>query len=226
GLLASTVSLLTAYYIFREGFVMFHGKERHHEGEPHESPPVMAVPMAVLGIMAVVAGFFEGWYSKALGVQKELHIEVAVMSVVVGLTGIAIAYLVYVKGLIDPERAYESLRPLHTTFREQFFTERFYHKVIAGGYMSLSRSLFSLGDRFLIDGFLNLLSWLYFKVVKFLWMKLDIMLVDLFVNGVAKISYWTGKKVRNIQTGLLNNYVSFLLLGVVLILGVILYSMR
>ncbi|MFN3471517.1 MAG: NADH-quinone oxidoreductase subunit L [Aquificaceae bacterium] len=226
GLLASTVSLLTAYYIFREGFVMFHGKERHHEGEPHESPSVMAVPMAVLGIMAVVAGFFEGWYSKALGAHKELHIEVAVMSVVVGLTGIAIAYLVYVKGLIDPERAYESLKPLHTTFREQFFTERFYHKVIAGGYMSLSRSLFSLGDRFLIDGFLNLLSWLYFKVVKFLWMKLDIMLVDLFVNGVAKISYWTGKKVRNIQTGLLNNYVSFLLLGVVLILGVILYSMR
>ncbi|MDM7266209.1 MAG: NADH-quinone oxidoreductase subunit L, partial [Aquificaceae bacterium] len=226
GLLASVVSLLTAYYIFREGFVMFHGKERHHGEEPHESPGVMLVPMVVLSIMAVVAGFFEGWYSKVFGAEKELHLNIAVLSVAIGLTGIAIAYVVYIKGIINPEKAYEALKPLHTTFKEQFFTERLYHKVLAKGYMSLSRVLFLVGDRFIIDGFLNLLNFLYFKVVKFLWMKLDIMLVDLLINGVAKLAYWTGKKVRNIQTGLLNNYVSFLLMGVILILGIILYSMR
>ncbi|MEZ0337397.1 MAG: NADH-quinone oxidoreductase subunit L [Aquificaceae bacterium] len=226
GLLASVVSLLTAYYIFREGFVMFHGKERHHGEEPHESPGVMLVPMVVLSIMAVVAGFFEGWYSKVFGAEKELHLNIAVLSVAIGLTGIAIAYVVYIKGIINPEKAYEALKPLHTTFKEQFFTERLYHKVLAKGYMSLSRVLFLVGDRFIIDGFLNLLNFLYFKVVKFLWMKLDIMLVDLLINGVARLTYWTGKKVRNIQTGLLNNYVSFLLIGVILILGIILYSMR
>lgn len=226
GLLASVVSLLTAYYIFREGFVMFHGKERHHGEEPHESPGVMLVPMVVLSIMAVVAGFFEGWYSKVFGAEKELHLNIAVLSVAIGLTGIAIAYIVYIKGIINPEKAYEALKPLHTTFKEQFFTERLYHKVLAKGYMSLSRVLFLVGDRFIIDGFLNLLNFLYFKVVKFLWMKLDIMLVDLLINGVARLTYWTGKKVRNIQTGLLNNYVSFLLMGVILILGIILYSMR
>ena len=226
GLLASVVSLLTAYYIFREGFVMFHGKERHHGEEPHESPGVMLVPMVVLSIMAVVAGFFEGWYGKVFGAEKELHLNIAVLSVAIGLTGIAIAYVVYIKGIINPEKAYEALKPLHTTFKEQFFTERLYHKVLAKGYMSLSRVLFLVGDRFIIDGFLNLLNFLYFKVVKFLWMKLDIMLVDLLINGVARLTYWTGKKVRNIQTGLLNNYVSFLLMGVILILGIILYSMR
>ena len=226
GLLASVVSLLTAYYIFREGFVMFHGKERHHGEEPHESPGVMLVPMVVLSIMAVVAGFFEGWYGKVFGAEKELHLNIAVLSVAIGLTGIAIAYVVYIKGIINPEKAYEALKPLHTTLKEQFFTERLYHKVLAKGYMSLSRVLFLVGDRFIIDGFLNLLNFLYFKVVKFLWMKLDIMLVDLLINGVARLTYWTGKKVRNIQTGLLNNYVSFLLMGVILILGIILYSMR
>lgn len=63
GVLVSVVSFLTAYYIFREGFVMFHGKEhfRHeHKEEPHESPGVMTIPMVVLGVMAVSAGFFEG----------------------------------------------------------------------------------------------------------------------------------------------------------------------
>ena len=229
GVWVSVVSFLTAYYSFREGFVMFHGREHfreHFEEEPHESPPVMVVPMMVLGIMAVFAGFFEGWYAGLLGEHKELHLKVALLSVVVGLSGILLAYLVFVRGLIDPQKAYEALKPLHTTFKEQFFTEKLYHKVLAGGYMNLSKALFLAGDRVLIDGFINLLNFLYFKVVKFLWMKLDIMLVDLFVNGVARVSYWTGKQVRNIQTGLLNNYVSLLLLGVVLILGVILYSMR
>ena len=226
GLLASVVSLLTAYYIFREGFVMFHGKERHHGEEPHESPGVMLIPMVILSIMAVVAGFFEGWYSKVFGAEKEIHLNIAVLSVAIGLTGITIAYVVYIKGIINPEKAYEALKPLHTTFKEQFFTERLYHRVFAKGYMSISRVLFLVGDRFIIDGFLNLLNFLYFRVVKFLWMKLDIMLVDLLINGVARLTYWTGKKVRNIQTGLLNNYVSFLLMGVILILGIILYSMR
>ena len=36
-------------------------------------------------------------------------------------------------------------------------------------------SVWDVGDRFIIDGFLNLLNFLYFRVVKFLWMKLDIM---------------------------------------------------
>ncbi|MCS7171373.1 MAG: NADH-quinone oxidoreductase subunit L [Aquificaceae bacterium] len=219
GVLASVVSFLTAYYIFREGFVLFHGKERfkeEHDHYIHESPGIMLVPMLLLAVMAVVAGFFEGWYGSLLGIKKEIHMNIAVMSVVLALVGIGVAYLVYVRGLLDPQKVYESLRPLHTTFREQFFTERLYHRVVAGGYMSLSRVLFLAGDRALIDGIINLLNLLYFKVVRFLWMKLDIMSVDLFVNGVAKISYWAGKKVRNLQTGLLNNYVSFLLLGVVL----------
>ncbi|RMH07963.1 MAG: NADH-quinone oxidoreductase subunit L, partial [Aquificota bacterium] len=224
GLLASVVSFFTAYYIFRELFVMFHGQARHEEA--HESPSVMLVPMVVLGVMAVVAGFFEGWYSGLFGERKEIHLNIAVMSVAVGLAGIVVTYLVFDRKLIDPQRTYEALKPLHTTFKEQFFTERFYHKVLAGGYMSLSRGLFLLGDRVLIDGFINLLNFVYFKVVKFLWMKLDIMAVDLFVNGVARNAYWVGKKIRNLQTGLLNNYVSFLLLSVVFLLGIILYSLR
>ncbi|MCS6958410.1 MAG: NADH-quinone oxidoreductase subunit L, partial [Aquificaceae bacterium] len=127
GVLTSVVSFLTAYYIFREGFVMFHGKEHFHEEKPHESPGVMVVPMVMLGIMAVVAGFFEGWYGSVMGVHKELHLNIALISTLVALVGIGVAYVVYIKGVIDPQRAYESLKPLHTTFKEQFFTEKLYH---------------------------------------------------------------------------------------------------
>ncbi len=158
GVLVSVVSFLTAYYIFREGFVMFHGKEhfRHeHEKEPHESPGVMAIPMLLLALMAVSAGFFEGWYGGVMGVKKELHLNIALLSMGVALAGIGVAYLVYVRGLIDPQKAYEALKPLHTTFKEQFFTERLYHRVLAGGYLFYSKILYMTSERQLIDGLVN-----------------------------------------------------------------------
>ncbi|MCX8164912.1 MAG: NADH-quinone oxidoreductase subunit L, partial [Aquificaceae bacterium] len=68
---------------------------------------------------------------------------------------IGVAYLVYVRGLLDPQKVYESLRPLHTTFREQFFTERLYHRVVAGGYLFYSKILYMTSERQLIDGFVN-----------------------------------------------------------------------
>jgi NADH-quinone oxidoreductase subunit L len=228
GVFVSFVSFLTAYYIFREGFVMFYGPERHKEHfeeEPHEAPSVMLVPMVVLAIGSVVVGFFEGWYMGALKDHKEMHLGVAISSVAVALLGIGLAYLVFVKRVLDPEKLYQSLKPVHTTFKEQFFTERLYHKGFAKGYMELSRGLFLVGDRFLIDGFINLLNFLYFRVVKFLWIKLDIYTVDLFVNGVAKFSFRFGRKASQIQTGLLNNYVAFLLFGLVVLLGIIIYFM-
>ncbi len=189
GVLVSVVSFLTAYYIFREGFVMFHGKEhfRHeHKEEPHESPSVMTIPMVVLGVMAVVAGFFEGWYGSVLGVKKELHIEIAILSVLVGLAGIGVAYLVYVKGLIDPQKAYEALKPLHTTFKEQFFTERFYHKVLAGGYLFYSKILYMTAERQLIDG---------------------------LVNATYPVARGAGSVLRLLQAGKLNLYALFMAFG-------------
>jgi NADH-quinone oxidoreductase subunit L len=228
GVFVSFVSFLTAYYMFREGFVMFYGPERHKghfEEEPHEAPSVMLVPMVVLAIGSAVVGFFEGWYMGALKEHKEIHLNIAISSVAIALLGIGLAYLVFVKRSLDPEKLYQSLKPVHTTFKEQFFTERLYHKGLARGYMELSRGLFLVGDRFLIDGFINLLNFLYFRVVKFLWIKLDIYTVDLFVNGVAKFSFRFGRRASLIQTGLLNNYVAFLLFGLVVLLGIIIYFM-
>ncbi|MCS7197005.1 MAG: NADH-quinone oxidoreductase subunit L, partial [Aquificaceae bacterium] len=91
-----------------------------------------------------------------LGVKKELHLEIAVLSTFVALSGIGVAYLAYVRGFVDPHRVYESLKPLHTTFREQFFTERLYHNVLAGGYLFYSKILYMTAERQLIDGLVNL----------------------------------------------------------------------
>ncbi len=196
GVLASVVSLLTAYYIFREGFVMFHGKERQHE-TAHEGPSVMVVPMVVLAVMSVGAGFFEGWYTHMFDAHKEIHLDIAVISVLIALVGIGVAYLVYVRGLIEPQKAYQSLKPLHTTFKEQFFTEKLYHKVLAGGYMLYSKLLYSGFEKQFIDN---------------------------VVNATYTVANAFGEFVKSLHTGRLNHYMwlSFVGIAVFLIILVVL----
>jgi NADH-quinone oxidoreductase subunit L len=189
GVFVSFVSFLTAYYIFREGFVMFYGPERHKghfEEEPHEAPSVMLVPMVVLAIGSAVVGFFEGWYMTALKEHKEMHLDIAISSVVIALLGIGLAYLVFVKRFLDPEKLYQSLKPVHTTFKEQFFTERLYHKILAGGYMLYSKVLYTTFERQFIDG---------------------------IVNGSYAVSSALGSLFKGLQQGRVNLYLLFLLVG-------------
>jgi NADH-quinone oxidoreductase subunit L len=189
GVFVSFVSFLTAYYIFREGFVMFYGPERHKEHfeeEPHEAPSVMLVPIVVLAIGSAVVGFFEGWYMTALKDHKEMHLNIAISSVVIALLGIGLAYLVFVKRALDPEKLYQSLKPVHTTFREQFFTERLYHKILAGGYMLYSKVLYATFERQFVDG---------------------------IVNGSYAVSSALGSLFKGLQQGRVNLYILFLLVG-------------
>jgi len=55
-MLASGVALLTAFYMFRLFFMTFTGSEPEH-GHPHESPWTMTLPLAILAILSVCAGW-------------------------------------------------------------------------------------------------------------------------------------------------------------------------
>ncbi|WP_457601131.1 proton-conducting transporter transmembrane domain-containing protein, partial [Hydrogenivirga sp.] len=229
GLLGTVVAFLTAYYIFREGFVVFHGEERFREIDPHEPKEVgsvMTVPMVILGVMAVVAGFFEGWYMHAVGGEhKEIHLNIAVTSVAVGLVGILVAYLVFVRRVVSPEGAASALAPIRVTFKEQFFTERLYHRGFARGYMVASKVAFYTVDRFVIEGFINVSYKLFFRFAKDTWKAFDIKSIDIFIHWLAISMFRSGRTLRNMQTGLLNNYVLFLLVGIIVVLGIMLYAL-
>ncbi|MDW8097846.1 MAG: NADH-quinone oxidoreductase subunit L, partial [Aquificaceae bacterium] len=86
---------------------------------------------------------------------------------------------------------YESLKPLHATFKEQFFTEKMYHRVLAGGYMLYSKIIYATVERQLIDGAVN-----------FTYPA---------VRGM-------GELFRKVQTGKLNLYALSLSLGFLLLL--------
>ncbi|MEJ7620172.1 MAG: NADH-quinone oxidoreductase subunit L, partial [Aquificaceae bacterium] len=77
-------------------------------------------------------------------------------------------------------------KPLHTTFKEQFFTERFYHKVLAGGYLFYSKILYMTAERQLIDG---------------------------LVNATYPVARGAGSVLRLLQAGKLNLYALFMAFG-------------
>ncbi|NPB06842.1 MAG: hypothetical protein GXO03_04465 [Aquificae bacterium] len=86
----------------------------------------------------------------------------------VALGGIWLAWAVYVKRLVDYEQLYQRFKPLHTLFKEQFFTEKLYHKVLAEGYLLAARDLYTVFERIAIDGFINWLSSAVVKAGEFL----------------------------------------------------------
>ena len=49
---------MTAFYVFRAMFLTFFGEYRGHE-HPHESPPVMTVPLVVLAVLSLGGGFLQ-----------------------------------------------------------------------------------------------------------------------------------------------------------------------
>jgi len=108
----------------------------------------------------------------------------------VAIGGILLAYSVYVKRAIDYEKAYEALKALHTTFKEQFFTERLYHNIIAASYLMYSKTLYVTFERLFIDG---------------------------IVNSTYKITEGLGNLLKLLQAGKINWYVAWISIGLTLV---------
>ena len=94
------VAGLTAFYMFRLYFSIFHGHDRHYDHTPHESPATMTIPLIILAFGSVFAGFLP--FSSLVtsdGVPFESHIEwsVAIPSILIALAGIAVAWVMYRK---------------------------------------------------------------------------------------------------------------------------------
>ena len=122
-------ALLTAYYMTRQVVMVFFGEAKwedhagehgaHGEFKPHESPPIMLVPLVVLAVLSVVGGLIKLPFSDDMmrrsrsshrsssrssgigevnidGTWADDHLYLLMaIAVVVALAGIVAAYLVY-----------------------------------------------------------------------------------------------------------------------------------
>lgn len=161
GLIAA---FFTAFYMSRLFFLVFAGKPRS-SAEAHESPMSMTLPLIVLAVLAVAAGFaftpFNPWLGEWLvGHTEGEHANwlVIVLSNLVGLLGIGLGYLVYVKRTV-PADAISSRAPwLYRLLERKFYIDELYQTVIVRPLQGLGH-LLTLFDVYVVDGAVRLASY-------------------------------------------------------------------
>jgi len=191
---------MTAFYVFRAMFLTFFGDYRGHE-HPHESPPVMIVPLAILAVLSIAGGFlfkipeFLGTLFPALEAPED--VTLMVISTAAGLAGIALAWLMYVAqpGLADALA--ERLGGLYKLVYNKYFVDEIYDATVVKPLIGSSRVL--------------------------LWKGMDAGLIDGIVNGIGSFARGIGNGLRRMQSGNVRSYATWVLLGsvaVIVVLGI------
>lgn len=164
GLWMSMVAGMTAFYMFRIYFLIFHWKEHEvHEGHahPHEGPWTMSLPLIALSAISVVCGlvpFGELVTVDGHALHTHTNWTVAISSVCVALVGIGLAFKLYYKENPLPTRMKNACSGLWEAAYRRFYMDEFYqfltHKVI---FQKICKPI-AWFDRHCIDGFFNLLG--------------------------------------------------------------------
>ncbi|WP_066389477.1 NADH-quinone oxidoreductase subunit L [Neobacillus mesonae] len=204
-LLALIAAFMTAFYMFRLFFMVFTGENRGNQKNVHESPSVMTLPMVLLGILAVVAGYVNTpWFGSFLGdwlvdgnpALGHSHIEgpawIMIAATVVSLAGILLAYLIYGKRSIAPDWLSGKGDMLHTVLYNKYYIDELYQKTIIA----------------LVAGFSYLLRFI------------DVFIVEGLVKGVTGIVQGLGRTGSKMQSGQVQTYgaVAFLGLAVLVVI--------
>ena len=226
---------MTAFYMFRQLFMTFYGKCRadHHTQEHlHESSAVMTLPLVVLAIGAVLAGFiglpgvlggsqFAHWLEPVVDAHVEEHgsqvLEWGLMAVSVSVAafGVFVAFLMYRRESLSPE-TFANLAggSFYRLFDRKWYFDEIYQFCFVNGTLLLANIL-SAFDQYVIDGIVNGAA----AVTRFIsWLNglFDQYIIDGIVNAVANIIFWAGNKFRRMQTGNINSYLYGILIAIAL----------
>jgi NADH-quinone oxidoreductase subunit L len=192
-----------------------------HDHKPHESPLVMLIPLVVLSLGAIFAGFVftdyfvghhqEEFWRGAIYNAPTNHVlhqahEVAEWvkwsPLIASILGLLVAVYIYLikgnerLGLKLAERK----GPLYVFFYNKWFFDELYDATFVRFAKFLGDLFWKGGDQKIIDG--------------------------LGPDGVSKLSYEVGRRTGKLQTGYLYHYAFVMLLGVAGLLTFALYAFR
>jgi NADH-quinone oxidoreductase subunit L len=193
------VAGLTAFYMFRLYFSVFWGKETHYHHTPHEAPATMTIPLIILAAGSVFSGFLpfhELVTSDGMPFETHIDMAVAIPSVLIGLLGIAIAFIMYKKENSLPDRVAGALSFGYRWAYNKFYIDEFYMfvtKKIIFRYISAPIAWF---DRHIVDG---------------------------TMNAIAEVTQIFSYRIREFQSGQLQKYGYVFVTGVVLLAVLFIY---
>lgn len=166
------------------------------EADIKESSLFMTLPLVVLATLAIVAGLVNAPFSgHALtnflmagmnyGGQALASAGMMALSVVIALTGIFCAWLVYVKGVIAPAKIVARFETLHYLFFNKYFIDEIYQKVFIRPLTILATACWQADDG----------------------------LIDKIVNRLASTTQGAGNRLAGVQNGQIQTYGLVTLIG-------------
>jgi NADH-quinone oxidoreductase subunit L len=220
--IGTVVAFLTAFYSFRLIFLTFHGKFRGtHEQEHHlhESPKVMTIPLILLCVGAVGAGWvgipnllgevvgiehanrFTEFMNPVLGHPEAhgTHAEEWMLmgiSVMAGLLGIGLAALFYLIKTDIPVKLAQQFRFAYTVLWNKYYVDELYSFIIVRPTIWTAK--------YILVGIT------------------DARIIEAVVNGVPRAIGGFSQIIRKVQTGFLQHYATIMAMGVLVIVALML----
>jgi len=214
---------VTALYTFRLIFMTFHGQPRmdkHTKDHLHESPWVVTLPLIVLAVPTIAAGWFIGpivfgdYFNNVIhvlpqhdaiaklgaeftGIDGMMIHALSTIPFWLSVAGIFTAWFLYNVRTDIPAKIKARCGFLYNLLDRKYYIDELYSWLFAGGSRALGTALWKYGDIKVIDGF--------------------------FVNGAARVVALSAALVRQYQTGYIYHYAFTMIVGIFVILTLWLY---
>jgi NADH-quinone oxidoreductase subunit L len=204
---------LTSFYSWRLIFKTFHGEphDRHHYEAAHESPMTMLVPLGLLAIGSIAAGWpalsvftghgAEEFFRDSLKYvsdstifedMERLPLLTLLMPTVMMIGGFIVAWQFYIRRPDLPEALARDQNILYKFLLNKWYFDEIYDFLLVRPAMWLGRLFWKGGDGFVIDGF--------------------------GPDGVSARVLDVTKNVIRLQTGYLYHYAFAMLIGVAVLI--------
>ena len=211
--LGVAAAFMTAFYSWRLLIMTFHGRPRASDevmSHVHESPWVMLAPLVVLAVGAVLAGLIgynafvgdgrEAFWGEAIRVLADndtiegahhVPLWVKLLPLVMAVSGIGLAYVMYMLRPDLPGVVVRMFKPIHTFFFNKWFFDELYDRIFVRPAVYLGYGFWKAGDGAVIDG--------------------------VGPDGVAAMTRNLAKRFSALQSGYLYHYAFAMLIGVVVL---------
>ena len=204
-------AMLTAFYMFRLFSMTFTGKFRGtHEQEHHlhESPAAMTIPLIVLAVLSIVAGFIgipefmvhgghrlaaflQPVFEPSLKLQNPHTISHSTEYLIMGISVVtALASLFYALNKFKNYEHKGEPKGIWNVFKNKWYLDEFYNAIIVRPMYKVSAFFNNILENKGIDG---------------------------FVNGVGRFILYSGRQLRWVQSGKVGLYILLMVIGMLIL---------
>ncbi|MGH2448147.1 MAG: NADH-quinone oxidoreductase subunit L, partial [Chloroflexota bacterium] len=203
---------VTAAYMFRLFFLVFHGSPRDDDLYEHAHDPglAMKVPMVILSVLAVIGGYLsfpgiynemEAWLSPTFHLFQVNGPAIAaqpfsllsmIATLLLTLAGFLVAWAIYFRGQPAARRITSLAPAVYELFLHKYYVDELYDTIIVRPIKLAGRLIDTFVERILLDGTVNL---------------------------VALVTRVGSARLRQVQSGYVRNYALYILGGAVIVVA-------